>query len=117
MSSQLKPTDLIHGDAHIATRGDRAEVAPSISVSTSAFRQSDGRSLFAVACFIITDSPHLPIAFRASLNAEDEMFDPVNFRDPTRHVYSRYTQDVSTRAEHVLSKINVKSYRLLYPCL
>ena len=30
----------------------------------------------------------------------------INFREPTRHVYSRYTQQVSTRVEHVLSRIN-----------
>lgn len=28
-------------------------------------------------------------------------------RNPERHIYSRYTQEVSSRAEHVLSKITV----------
>ncbi|KAI0650648.1 cystathionine gamma-synthase [Trametes meyenii] len=54
------------------------EVAPSISVSTT---------------------------FRAAnpLEVPKEEFDTWN---PTRHLYSRYTQNVSTRAERVLSKIN-----------
>ncbi|KAF9264516.1 cystathionine gamma-synthase [Marasmius fiardii PR-910] len=84
MSSKLKPTDLIHGDAHIARRGERAEVAPSISVSTT---------------------------FRTPADPDMDSFDYM--RDPPRHVYSRYTQDVSTRAEHVLSKIN-DGYALTY---
>ncbi|KAI0722875.1 cystathionine gamma-synthase [Earliella scabrosa] len=54
------------------------EVAPSVSVSTT---------------------------FRAPNPAEvpKEEFDQWN---PTRHIYSRYTQSVNTRAERVLSKIN-----------
>ncbi|RPD67063.1 cystathionine gamma-synthase [Lentinus tigrinus ALCF2SS1-7] len=54
------------------------EVAPSVSVSTT---------------------------FRAPnpLEVPKEEFDAWN---PSRHIYSRYTQSVSTRAERVLSKIN-----------
>ena len=37
--------------------------------------------------------------------------------NPSRHVYSRYTQSVSSRAERVLSKINVGTtpHMLLLP--
>ncbi|KAG7097068.1 hypothetical protein E1B28_004455 [Marasmius oreades] len=77
MSRRLKPTDLIHGDAHVGGQ-DRVEVAPSISVSTT---------------------------FRAPLDPDALMVDS-DVRNPSRHIYSRYTQDVSTRAEHILSKIN-----------
>lgn len=31
----------------------------------------------------------------------------MDLRNPERHLYSRYTQDSSTRAEHILSKIMV----------
>ncbi|KAI1796290.1 cystathionine gamma-synthase [Ganoderma leucocontextum] len=54
------------------------EVAPSISVSTT-FRAADPTKV------------------------PKEVFDEWN---PQRHLYSRYTQNVSTRAERVLSKIN-----------
>ncbi|TFK43631.1 Cys/Met metabolism PLP-dependent enzyme-domain-containing protein [Crucibulum laeve] len=65
----------------ILVHGDRSlvgmEVAPSISVSTT-FRQ--------------------PETIDAPLK--------LDFRNPSRHVYSRYSQQVSTRAEHILSTIN-----------
>ncbi|KAF8897441.1 Cys/Met metabolism PLP-dependent enzyme-domain-containing protein [Infundibulicybe gibba] len=73
---KLKAVDLIHGDATLSG----AEVAPSISV-TSTFR---------------APNPEFnPIA------AVD-----INLREPSRHIYSRYTQQVSTRVEHVLSRVN-----------
>ncbi|KAF8192491.1 Cys/Met metabolism PLP-dependent enzyme-domain-containing protein [Pholiota molesta] len=74
---QLNGTTLIHGDARFAG----SEVAPSISVSTSAFLHSE--------------------VFFQNSSIED-----LDIRNPTRHVYSRYTQEVSTRAEHILSRIN-----------
>lgn len=40
----------------------------------------------------------------------DETFDPLN---PAQHVYSRYTQDSSSRAEKILSKVNVSSCSFL----
>ena len=45
-------------------------------------------------------------AFRAHnpLEGPKEEFDMWN---PSRHIYSRYTQGVNTRAERVLSKITV----------
>ncbi|KAF8974209.1 Cys/Met metabolism PLP-dependent enzyme-domain-containing protein [Flammula alnicola] len=74
---KLRGTDLIHGDTELAG----VEVAPSISVSTT---------------------------FRAPnpLEAQDFSLADVDMRNPGRHVYSRYTQQVSTRAEHILSRIN-----------
>jgi cystathionine beta-lyase/cystathionine gamma-synthase len=81
---KLKGTDLIHGDSKLAGN----EVAPSISVSTT---------------------------FRAPNAIENPKFDlaDLDLRNPTQHVYSRYTQQVSTRAEHILSKIN-DGYALTY---
>ena len=35
-------------------------------------------------------------------------------RNPSTHVYSRYTQQVSTRAEHILSRINVSDVKASY---
>ncbi|KAL0949721.1 hypothetical protein HGRIS_009761 [Hohenbuehelia grisea] len=87
MVSELKPViraiDLIHGDAELGAQ----EVAPSISVSTT-FR-----------------APH-PESDVVPLSELDP-------RNPTRHVYARYTQQVSTRAEHILSKIN-EGFALTY---
>ncbi|KAK1233937.1 hypothetical protein PQX77_002875, partial [Marasmius sp. AFHP31] len=77
MSSKLKPADLLHGDLDLKSIRGRAEVAPSISVSST---------------------------FRADPDPDVPEF--ADMRDPERHVYSRYTQDSSTRAEHILSKIN-----------
>lgn len=77
--SKLSGTDLIHGDAGVLAT-DRKEVSPSISVTTT---------------------------FRAPKPEEkaSEEWD-LDLQNPARHVYSRYTQDVSTRVEHILSKIN-----------
>ncbi|KAJ3723079.1 Cys/Met metabolism PLP-dependent enzyme-domain-containing protein [Lentinula raphanica] len=56
--------------------GEHIEVAPSISVSTT---------------------------FRGTL---DELaLDEIDLKNPGRHVYSRYTQDISTRVEHILGKL------------
>ncbi|KAK0498754.1 Cys/Met metabolism PLP-dependent enzyme-domain-containing protein [Armillaria luteobubalina] len=78
MSPKLSGTVLIHGDEAVHTTGG-TEVAPSISVSST---------------------------FKTGLPGEGPDEDDVDFKNPERHVYSRYTQDVSTRAEHILSKIN-----------
>ncbi|EEB96462.1 hypothetical protein MPER_04401 [Moniliophthora perniciosa FA553] len=43
----------------------------------------------------------------------DALLTDIDSRNPKRHVYSRYTQDISTRAEHILSKIN-DGYALTY---
>ncbi|KAI0692250.1 cystathionine gamma-synthase [Cerioporus squamosus] len=73
----LNGTDLIHADDSL----HGPEVAPSVSVSTT-FRA--------------------PNPLEVTVPAREEF----NMWNPTRHVYSRYTQSVSTRAERVLSKIN-----------
>jgi len=81
MIQKLNGTDLIHGDnlsSNVAGLG--AEVAPSISVTTT-FRAPNPNE----------DAPS-PMA-------------DIDFRNPSRHVYSRYTQQVSTRVEHILSRI------------
>ncbi|KAG6902307.1 hypothetical protein C0995_001917 [Termitomyces sp. Mi166 len=83
----LNGTDLIHYDSSVLGESNGPEVAPSISVSTT---------------------------FRAP-NPVDAPIDPHNFnmRNPPRHIYSRYTQQVSTRAEHILSRIS-HGYALTY---
>ncbi|KAF9055206.1 cystathionine gamma-synthase [Hymenopellis radicata] len=74
-STKLNGTVLIHGDETVLPH-DRREVAPSISVTTT---------------------------FRA--NDPEERIDNIEQRNPGRHIYSRYTQDISTRVEHILSQI------------
>ncbi|KIM76404.1 hypothetical protein PILCRDRAFT_648730 [Piloderma croceum F 1598] len=76
----LKGTDLIHADDSL--RG--LEVGPSISVTSTFLR------------------PELNETANIEPKAYDE-FDPTN---PSRHEYSRYSQNISTRAELVLGKIN-----------
>jgi len=73
---KLNGTHLIHGDAIVPVTG--GEVAPSISVTTT---------------------------FRAP-NPDDSSLADIDMRNPSRHVYSRYTQQVSSRVEQVLSRIN-----------
>ncbi|PSS37311.1 hypothetical protein PHLCEN_2v788 [Hermanssonia centrifuga] len=70
-------TDLIHADDHVH-RG--LEVAPSISVTTT-FRN--------------------PEPWNEKIGLDD-----LDAWNPSRHVYSRYTQGSTTRVEKVLSKIN-----------
>lgn len=79
----LNGTDLVHADEHMAGQ----EVAPSVSVSTT-FRY-----------------PH------PSTNPKP--LDQLDPRASTAHVYSRYTQNVTSRAEQVLSKIN-EGFALTY---
>ncbi|GJE84420.1 cystathionine gamma-synthase [Phanerochaete sordida] len=83
-SKKLSGTDLVHADDQVP---HGLEVAPAISVSTT-FRN--------------------PKPWDPSIG-----LDVLNAWDPERHVYSRYTQEVSTRAERVLSKIN-DGYALTY---
>ena len=91
----LSGTDLVHGDDLVAG----SEVAPSISVSTSK-----------------SGSPNAPIrgfhnflAYRSADPTQGENLagGEIDLRNPARHIYSRYTQQISTRAEQVLSRINV----------
>ncbi|EMD40651.1 hypothetical protein CERSUDRAFT_111233 [Gelatoporia subvermispora B] len=81
---RLTGTDLVHADD--ALHGP--EVAPSVSVSTT-FR---------------APPPWSPDAFK---------LDQLDAWSAKRHIYSRYTQNVSSRAEKVLSKIN-QGYAVTY---
>ncbi|KAJ3004501.1 hypothetical protein NUW54_g4783 [Trametes sanguinea] len=74
---KLSGTMLVHADDEL----HGPEVAPSISVTTT-FRAPNP-----------LDNP-----------VPREKYDMWN---PDRHVYSRFTQNVSSRVERVLSKINV----------
>jgi hypothetical protein len=49
-------------------------------------------------------NPCYGVAFRAPATKD---IGEIDFRNPQRHIYSRYTQQVSSRVEHVLSRINV----------
>ncbi|KAJ3534940.1 hypothetical protein NM688_g7052 [Phlebia brevispora] len=80
----LNGTDLIHSDDHVH---HGLEVAPSISVTTT-FKNPE------------------PWNEEIGLSNLDAW-------NPDRHVYSRYTQASSTRAEKVLSKVN-DGYALTY---
>lgn len=52
---------------------------------------------------------NLSIAFRSPHPDTNPVFDEsFDWRRPEHLIYSRYSQNVSTRAEHVLSKINVR---------
>jgi cystathionine gamma-synthase len=86
---QLSGTQLVHGD-----HGPGREVAPSISVTSSEFSAAcqDGRELI------------ISVAFRA---APDEDLEGLGLLDSEKHVYSRYSQNVTSRVEQILSKINV----------
>lgn len=91
---KLNGTHLIHGDAIVPVTG--GEVAPSISVTTSTFHIYPRPEL---AVYVL-------LAFRAP-NPDDSSLADIDMRNPSRHVYSRYTQQVSSRVEQVLSRINV----------
>ncbi|TBU33245.1 cystathionine gamma-synthase [Dichomitus squalens] len=83
-NTKLTGTQLIHTDDDL----HGPEVAPSISVSTT---------------FRAPDPTKVPDAFSNEFDAWD----------PERHVYSRYTQGVTARAERILSKIN-DGYAITY---
>lgn len=60
---------------------------------------------------------HVLLAFRAPSLAEVDGpgIESIDMRNPSRHIYSRYTQQVSTRAEHILSRINVSDVKASFP--
>ena len=94
--NKLSGTDLIHGDDGL----HGPEVAPSISVSTSTFGAVCARY------------GELTVRDTAAFRLPSPMEEPPAKKEfdvwkPTRHIYSRYTQGVTTRVEHVLSKITV----------
>ena len=55
----------------------------------------------------LTVCPLVETAFRQPKIHDDMELTAATFWTPTRHVYSRYTQPISTRVERVLSKVNV----------
>lgn len=97
----LSGTDLVHADDSRAG----SEVAPSISVSTSESNPFKSNNLIPISL----------LASRIAFKYPDPSTNPAPFSewDPlkpeTKHIYSRYTQNVSSRAEQVLSRINVRS--------
>ena len=99
----LSGTDLVHADDHVP---HGLEVAPSISVTTS---KSDFDVVVSFFDDVYSIAFRNPTPWQPGQGLDDEA-DP---RNPARHVYSRYTQPTSTRAEHVLSKINVSTYCVL----
>ena len=54
------------------------------------------------------------LAFRAPNPADTDGSSAadIDMRNPSRHVYSRYTQQVSSRVEHILSRINVSDVQI-----
>jgi cystathionine gamma-synthase len=97
---QLSGTQLVHGD-----HGPGREVAPSISVTSSEFSATcqGGWELIINA------------AFRA---APDDDLEGIGLLDSEKHVYSRYSQNVTLRVEQILSKINVGLILgVIAPCL
>jgi hypothetical protein len=94
---KVSGTTLIHGDSAV-NGGSKTDVAPPISVTTS-----EDRVLRYWLCLDIG----LFAAFRTPHGKPPAAEGDIDFRNPPSHVYSRYTQDISTRAEHILSEINV----------
>ncbi len=97
-------TDLLHADDQF----HGPEVSPSISVTTSPLFHSylDGCDLH-ISCspaFRQTESPEF--------TDQDFLQHPELVRGSNSNVYSRISQSVSTRVEHVLSKINVGNIHL-----
>ena len=99
---KVSGTDLIHGDA--AVQGGK-EVVPSISVTTS-------KELIASTTIEVLIEWPINVPAYCMPEPTVENFGPVDvdFRNPAIHIYSRYTQEVSTRAEHILSRINVSCF-------
>ena len=85
--NKLSGTDLIHGDDGL----HGPEVAPSVSVSTSKFglpgRHRHGMQ--EVLTMVLT-------AFRLPNPMEEPPEEEFDMWNPSRHIYSRYTQGVST---------------------
>lgn len=115
---KLKGTSLIHGDSLVKAG---LEVAPSISVSTSGsfvqYSEWDDLLNYRLPTFIMgfffKKKKKRDVLLSAFLQRKLEESVPpleVDFRNPPAHIYSRYTQGVSTRVEHILSTINVCSY-------
>ena len=106
---KLSGTDLIHGDSDVPYfKGPGATVAPSISVSTS---MSTFDLVYAGSVPIPSYRLELFILSAYQSPAPDDNVihaSEIDQRNPERHIYSRYTQEASSRAEHVLSKVLVR---------
>jgi cystathionine gamma-synthase len=97
----LSGTALIHADDVISP-----EVAPSISVTTSEHAHFPH----------LSSRPHKLPAYRHPVPGADIVPElELDSQNPQRHVYSRYTQDISGRVEKILSAINVRPLSLYLP--
>jgi cystathionine gamma-synthase len=113
MSESSTPKDRPHGLATDLLHADDGlhgpEVSPSISVTTSSsfssYLNMSGHHTSHTPDFRHTESP--------KFTAQDYLEHTELARSSNVHVYSRVSQSVSTRVEHVLSKINVSAYALL----
>ena len=98
-------TDLVHADHEF----HGSEVSPSISVTTSSsfplYLDKSGHHISWVSAFRQTESSVFPV--------QDILDRPELIRGTKANTYSRASQSVSTRVEHVLSKINVRIYTFL----
>ena len=98
-------TDLVHADDEF----HGPEVSPSISVTTSlsfySYLDKSGHHISWAPAFRQTESPVFAV--------QDILDRPELIRGTKANAYSRASQSVSTRVEHVLSKINVRIYTLL----
>jgi cystathionine gamma-synthase len=98
-------TDLLHADDEL----HGPEVSPSISVTTSSsfssYPDTSGHHTSWAPGFRQTESPEFTV--------QDYLEHTELVRSSNVHVYSRISQSVSTRVEHVLSKINVSTHALL----
>jgi cystathionine gamma-synthase len=100
-------TNLLHADDEF----HGPEVSPSISVTTSSsfysYLDKSGKSGHRIrwtSAFRQTESPE---------STGRDLKCPELIRGSKTAVYSRYSQNVSTRVEYVLSKINVRTYTVL----
>ena len=100
-------TDLLHADDEFNVG---PEVSPSISVTTSplfySYLGGCGLHISWTPAFRQTESS--PPIF----TGQDFLERPELVRGTNVNVYSRISQSVSTRVEHVLSKINVRNVYL-----
>lgn len=97
---RVSGTDLVHADDHVP---HGLEVAPHIAVSTSkCLNQRNSIKTYIHRVAYKNPKPWTP----------ENGLDKLDAWNPPYHVYSRYTQGTSTRAERVLSKINVSEQGL-----
>lgn len=105
---ERKGTQLLHADSALRRGGD---VAPAISVSTSTH--------YVARCVPSDSFFHQHSYLVCQMRKKARRITGFNFfalrtiivsrrsQNPSRHVYSRYTTQTSTRVEHILSQITV----------